>query len=52
MTFDDKSSQIKTLKELFIKSLLEWYHTSLEMENPSTLDFLDALSCSKLVLFL
>ena len=33
------------LKEYFIKSILEWSHASLEMENFSVLEFLDSLNC-------
>ena len=33
------------LKEYFIKSILEWSHASLEMENFTVLEFLDSLNC-------
>ena len=45
-TFKDKQLSDQSLKDIFIWTLFEWSRDSLELENPSLLNFLDALYCS------
>ena len=43
--FKDEELSNQRLKDFFIQSLLEWSQDPLELENPSLLNFLDALYC-------
>ena len=44
-TFKDEEFSDQRLKVFFIWSLLEWSYDYLDLENPSILNFLDALYC-------